>query len=107
MRSKRTKQFRRLLDQLPSGAQQLAHDASRQFLADSSHPGLDFKQVSKKGPTYSAQVGIHYRALAVRKADYWLGSGLDRTPSTISSSTRYTSRFSHLQRSSAASKKGS
>jgi hypothetical protein len=72
MRSKRTKQFRKLLEQLPSDVQELAHEAYRQFLADTSHPGLDFKQVSKKGPTYSACVGIHYRALAVRKVDHWL-----------------------------------
>lgn len=72
MRSKRTKQFRRLLERLPSDVQRQAHEAYRQFLADTSHPGLDFKQVSKNGPTYSARVGTLFRALAVRKADYWL-----------------------------------
>jgi hypothetical protein len=72
MRSKRTAQFRRLFDQLPHDIQQLAHHAYQQFLADPSYPGLDFKQVSKKGPTYSVRVGIHYRALAIRSADYWL-----------------------------------
>lgn len=72
MRSKRTKQFRALYQALPESVQQQANHAYRLFAADSSHPGLDFKQVSKKGPTYSARVGIHYRALAVRRADHWL-----------------------------------
>lgn len=72
MRSKRTKQFRALYQALPESVRQQANYAYHLFAADPSHPGLDFKQVSKKGPTYSARVGIHYRALAVRRVDHWL-----------------------------------
>ena len=72
MRSKRTKQFQALYQALPESVQQQANHAFRLFVANPSHPGLDFKQVSNKGPTYSARIGIHYHALAVRRADYWL-----------------------------------
>lgn len=72
MKSKRTRRFLALLDRLPSDVQQLAARAYGQFQADPSHPGLDFKQVSARGPTYSARIGIHYRALAIKQEDAWL-----------------------------------
>ena len=41
-------------------------------------PGLHFKKVYSKPPTYSARVGINYRALGVLEGDtviwFWLGS---------------------------------
>ena len=78
MRSKRTKQFRALYQALPESVRQQADYAYHLFAANPSHPGLDFKQVSKKGPTYSARVGIHYRALAVRRTDHWLWFWISR-----------------------------
>lgn len=75
MRSKRTKHFRELFAGLPKDAQKQASTAYQQFAADPSHPGLMFKQVSAKGPTYSARVGIHYRALAMRQRDHWFWIG--------------------------------
>jgi hypothetical protein len=72
VKSKRTKEFRTRLDALPASVRQQANHTYRLFVANSAHPGLDFKQVSKKGPTYPARVGIHYRALAVRRTDHWL-----------------------------------
>jgi len=72
MRSKRTKRFRELFKALPADVQQQANEAYRRFQADPTHPGLEFKQVSGKGPTYSIRVGIHWRALAIRQPDYWL-----------------------------------
>lgn len=72
MRSKRTRQFLTLLDELPADVQRLATRAYQQFKADPTHPGLDFKQVSARGPTYSARIGIHYRALAIKQDDGWL-----------------------------------
>ena len=72
MRSKRTKQFKVLFSALPLDVQQQANKAYRQFKADANHPALDFKRVSSKGPTYSARISMQYRALAVRRRDYWL-----------------------------------
>jgi hypothetical protein len=72
MKSRRTKQFRKLFNALPKDVQQQADRAYQQFKADPTHPGLEFKQVSAKGPTYSVRVGIHWRAMAVRRSDHWL-----------------------------------
>ena len=72
MRSKQTKQFRTLFDELPDAVRTQANHAYRLFKVNPDHPGLDFKQVSKRGPTYSARIGVHYRALAIRKPDHWL-----------------------------------
>ena len=81
MISKRTKQFRALFAELPESVQRQANDAYRLFRANPSHPGLAFKQVSANGPVYSVRIGLHYRALAIRKPDYllwfWIGSHAD------------------------------
>ena len=81
MKSKRTKQFHALFEELPASVQKQADEAYRLFRLNPSHPDLSFKQVSSKGPTYSVRIGLHYRALAVRKPDYflwfWIGTHAD------------------------------
>ena len=81
MKSKRSKRFRALFSELPESVQRQANEAYRLFRANPSHPGLSFKQVSSNGPLYSVRVGIHYRALAIRKPDhllwFWIGSHAD------------------------------
>ena len=81
MKSKRTKQFRTLLEELPESVQKQAHQAYQLFRSNPSHPSLSFKQVSFKGPTYSTRIGLHYRALAVREPEYflwfWIGTHSD------------------------------
>jgi len=72
MRSKRTKQFRARFEALPEDVQQAADKAYRQFKTDPAHPCLEFKQASAKGPTYSARIGIHWRAMAIHRQGYWL-----------------------------------
>jgi hypothetical protein len=72
VRSKRTKQFRTLFAALPASVQREANEAYRRFQADPAHPSLHLKQVKAHGPVYAARVGLHYRALAIRKPDYWL-----------------------------------
>ena len=78
MKSKRTKQFHALFAELPEPVQRQANAAYKLFKANPSHPSLSFKQVSPRGPVYSARVGLHYRALAIRKPDeiiwFWIGS---------------------------------
>jgi hypothetical protein len=69
MKSKRTKQFRALFAELPESVQRQANDAYRLFQANPSHPSLSFKQVSPRSPVYSVRIGLHYRALAIRKSD--------------------------------------
>ncbi len=48
------------------------------FRLDPSHPGLNFKKVHSDPPTYSARVGLGYRALGILDGDivvwFWIGS---------------------------------
>lgn len=89
MKSKRTKQFRALFAELPESVQRQANEAYQLFQANPSHPGLSFKQVSPRGPVYSVRVGLHYRALAIRKSDYLLWFWID-------SHAEYDKLLSHL-----------
>ena len=81
MISRRTRGFRELFASLPRRVQQQAREAYRLFRDDSQHPGLHFKQVHADPPTYSARVGISYRAVGVRDGElivwYWIGSHAD------------------------------
>ena len=79
MKSYTTARFRRLLSDLPQDVQRSARRAFKTWLADSGHPSLEFKKLhGTKRPAYSARVGIHWRAVAVRSGDdyvwFWIGS---------------------------------
>jgi hypothetical protein len=60
---------------LPAGVQDLADRCFALLKRDPHHPSLQFK---KAGPYWSARVGLHYRALAVKGEDgfvwFWIGS---------------------------------
>lgn len=81
MSSRTTRQFRELFAALPAHVQHQAREAYRLFRQNSSHPSLRFKQVHSDPPTYSARVGIGYRAVGVRDGNtmiwYWIGSHAD------------------------------
>jgi hypothetical protein len=72
VRSKRTRGFRQLFAALPASVQSEANEAYQRFRADPTHPSLHFKQVQAHSAVYAARVGLHYRALAVRRPQYWL-----------------------------------
>ena len=78
MNSRTTRQFRTLFAELPAGIQQQAREAYRSFRQNPAHPGLRFKKVFAAPPTYTARVGISYRAAGVLDGDtmiwYWIGS---------------------------------
>jgi len=78
MNSRTTRRFRELFAHLPAQAQRQAREAYRLFLQNPGHPGLRFKQVHTDPPTYSARVGIGYRAVGVLDGDtviwFWIGS---------------------------------
>jgi len=63
---------------LPADVQQSADRAFELLKQDPYHPSLHFKKVSKY---WSARVGVHYRALAVRDGEnfiwFWIGSHAD------------------------------
>jgi len=82
MKSRATARFRNLLTELPPEVQHSAKRAFKTWLVNPSHPSLEFKKLrGTKRPTYSARVGIHWRAVAVRNGgDYiwfWIGSHSD------------------------------
>jgi hypothetical protein len=60
--------------QLPEDVRRLADENFRLLKADARHPSLHFKNV---GTFWSARVGLHYRALAVRDGEdvlwFWIG----------------------------------
>jgi hypothetical protein len=72
VRSKRTRRFRELFEALPAEVQREANAAYARFRQNPRHPGLHFTQVHGAQAVYSARVGLHYRALAVRQPDHWL-----------------------------------
>lgn len=77
MRSRTTRKFRRLFDDLPPDVQEQARKAFRQWVADPSHPGLHFKRVDDNEPMYSARVGLNHRVLGLLDGDtmtwWWIG----------------------------------
>lgn len=65
MNSRTTRRFRDLLAALPARVRQQAREAYALFRQSPSHPGLHFKKVHSDPPTYSARVGIGYRAVGI------------------------------------------
>jgi hypothetical protein len=72
MKSRRSKAFRKMFEALPETVQRQANTAYKRFKENPTHPGLNLEQVGAKGPVFSIRVGIHYRALAIRRPDHWL-----------------------------------
>ncbi len=78
MQSRTTRQFWRLFTGLPADAQREAKRAYRIFQSNPAHPGSQFKKLEGENDTYSARIGLGYRALAVMRKDriicYWIGN---------------------------------
>jgi hypothetical protein len=70
-----TPDFWELYNALPREVRELADRNFALLKENPNHPSLHFRQV---GQYWSARVGIHYRALAVERADgfvwFWIGS---------------------------------
>jgi hypothetical protein len=81
MNSRTNRRFRELFAALPAHVQQQAREAYRLFQQNPAHPGLRFEQVYADPPTYSARVGISYRAVGALDGDtvvwFWIGSHAD------------------------------
>ncbi|TAN56155.1 MAG: hypothetical protein EPN26_04260 [Rhodospirillales bacterium] len=81
MISRTTKSFWQLYDALPLAAQRQAMRAYALWQSDPWHQSLHFKCVSEKHGTWSARVGIHWRALGFRDGEaviwFWIGSHAD------------------------------
>lgn len=82
MKSKRTREFRRLYEALPLAIQRQADKAYRQFRDNPYHVGLNFKQVSSDPLWYSVRIGMSYRAVCTPAEDgsyiwFWIGTHAD------------------------------
>lgn len=69
MKSSVTRSFREALAEASPAIQERAAEAYRRWMADPSHPGVQFKPVSPSNPVWSARVGRDYRAVALREPD--------------------------------------
>ena len=58
-----------MFDQLPREIQSRARQAWRRFQVDSTHPGLQFKQLRTKLPLWSVRINDSYRAVGIMKSD--------------------------------------
>lgn len=78
MNSRTTREFRERLAALPEHIRQQAKMSYQLFRDDPGHPGLRLKQVHNPPPTYSARVGINYRAVGVLREGtmiwFWVGN---------------------------------
>ena len=81
MKSVTTRRFRASLQALPVEVQLRAKTAYRLWLANPSHRSLDYKQAHPSRPIMSVRIGLHWRAIGVRKDDAvvwtWIGSHSD------------------------------
>ncbi len=68
MTSRTRKTFWRDYARLPKPVQAKAKAAYRQFILDSTHPGLQFKQVHPTLPVWSVRITASYRAVGIRTA---------------------------------------
>ncbi|WIG58279.1 MAG: hypothetical protein OJF49_001024 [Ktedonobacterales bacterium] len=72
-----TKQFRKLLANLPDDVQRQAKKAFKLYETNPGHPSLNFERLNTKGEYYSARANQQYRVLAKRKSDhmlwFWIG----------------------------------
>ncbi len=75
MKSKRTKQFKKLFAQLPSHAQEQAREAYKLFKQNPYHPSLHFKRIDPQEPIYSARISRSYRAVGRMEGKTLLGIG--------------------------------
>ena len=67
MKSRTTRSFWRLYDELPEEVQRQAVRSYRQWREIPAHPGLCFKRVSRTEPLWSVRIGIHYRAMGLAR----------------------------------------
>jgi mRNA-degrading endonuclease RelE of RelBE toxin-antitoxin system len=77
--SRRTKQFRKLFDDLPADVQRQARADYQLFKQNPQHPSLEFKPVLTAGTNaWSAKIGDRYRVIGYRAGEVivwdWIGT---------------------------------
>ena len=81
MTSETTREFRHRLARLTPDVRQYAKRVYNQWKSDPWHPSLQFKAIHQTLPIYSVRIGLHWRAIGVRRDDkvvwFWIGSHND------------------------------
>ena len=81
MKSKATRRFWKLYQELPKSIQRLARKNYLLWRDYPGHPSLDFKKLAGGAGRFSIRVGGHYRALGRKVGDnvewVWIGSHED------------------------------
>ena len=77
MKSRRSKNFRKMFALLPAHIQELAVRNFHLWRKNAAHPSLNFKALDE--PDWSVRVGDHYRAMGAKRPDgsilwYWIGT---------------------------------
>jgi len=74
-------EFWRRFNRLPAGIQAQAKEAFRVFRHNPHQPSLRFKPLKGHANAWSARIGLHYRAVALRTGNtlrwFWIGSHSD------------------------------
>lgn len=79
MRSRATRRFWRLFENLPNEVQDLARKNYALWRSNPRHPYLHFKALAGSGDRFSVRIGIHYRAIGWKPEDQtvewvWIGT---------------------------------
>jgi len=73
-----TREFRRRLAALSPDVRAYARRAYARWMRDPWHPSLQFKTIHQTLPIYSVRIGLHWRAIGVKRDDmivwFWIGS---------------------------------
>jgi hypothetical protein len=81
MKSVRTREFRKRYDALPESIREKVQKSFELWKANTSHPGLYFKQVDADKDMWSARVDLDYRAVCMKTEEsgqtvyvwFWIG----------------------------------
>ena len=78
MKSRATRRFWKLYQELPESIQRLAEKNYALWRKNAQHPSLDFKKLAGRGDRFSVRLGDHYRAVG-HKVDggvewVWIGT---------------------------------
>jgi hypothetical protein len=78
MTSRTTKDFREAYQSLPLEVQKQARETYVKWKQNPQRPSLHFKRIHSELPIFSIRIGIHWRAVGIRRNDalvwFWIGS---------------------------------
>lgn len=81
MRSRTTREFWKLFQELPESIQERARARYRLWRTSPDHTSLSFKRVHETEPLYSVRISLNYRAIGLAEGDtmtwFWIGSHAD------------------------------